>query len=89
MIRVEKGAVEMREMVNEIQVDLTFALKTFRDNIKEMKGEETADEMIEDIVKMSKKNKEEVEEETKKKKEEVRKMFYELLEGLNKECGGK
>ena len=54
MIRVEKGTVEMRGMVNEIQADLTFALKTFRDNIKEMGGEETADEMIEDIVKMSK-----------------------------------
>ena len=34
MIRVEKGAVEMRGMVNEIQVDLAFALKTFRDNIQ-------------------------------------------------------
>ena len=89
MIRVEKGAVEMRGMVNEIQADLTIALKTFRDNIKEGKGEETADKMIEDIVKMSKKNKEELEEEAEKKKEEVRKMLYELFEGANKECGGK
>lgn len=55
MIRVEKGTVEMRGMVNEIQTDLAFALKTFRANITEMENEETADEMIEDIVKMSKK----------------------------------
>ena len=89
MIRVEKGTVEMRGTVNEIRADLAFALKTFRDNIKEMKDEETADEMIEDIVKMSKKDKEELEEEAKKKKEEVRKMLYELFEGVNKECGGK
>lgn len=89
MIRVEKGTVEMRGIVNENRGDLAFALKTFRDNIKEMKGEETADKMIEDIVKMSKKSKEELEEEVEKKKEEVRKMLYELFEGVNKECGGK
>ena len=52
MIRVEKGTVEMRGMVNEIQTDLTFALKTFRENITEIENKETADEMIEDIVKM-------------------------------------
>lgn len=89
MIRVRKGTVEMQGMANEIREDLAFALKTFRDNIKEMKGEETADKMIEDIVKMSKKNKEELEEEAEKEKEEFKKMLYELFEGVNKECGGK
>ena len=83
MIRVEKGTVEMRGMVNEIQADLTFALKTFRANITKIENEETADEIIEDIVKMSKKSEEEVEEEIKKKKEQAREMLYELLKGLN------
>lgn len=76
MIKSENGNIEMRGELSEISADLTIILIGFRKSV----GEEEADALIEDAVRLSKLTPEEIDKEIEREKENIKK----IIEGLSK-----
>ena len=69
MIKSENGNIEMRGELSEISADLTIILIGFKKSV----GEEEADALIEDAVRLSKLTPEEIDKEIEREKENIKK----------------
>lgn len=60
MIKVEKGAVEIRGSIPELMTDVTIVLRAVREVITDRGGEEVADKMMQHSIDLYKKTDEEI-----------------------------